>query len=583
MKKQISIELLFLIIISFYAIISTSGWTIAWGVMPLLYGFFQTKNIFEPIDLKKIYVGLLLFILIFILNLFVVYDFDLKHIKLPHPDFDFYLKVASTFNQTGIENNLTAKTVLFPELNMATPYRFFDTWLLGFLLQLPFSNLETLQLIYMPFLYFIVSFSVFKNLFWINNVYIKIFLSIAFIFLFGDYVSNWLVFSNENIGEMCVISYPKLSIFFGVFIYYFRHQFNENKHNAILILALLPILIQVSFPIYLFIYIYLIFNYKYFLENRIIPICIFISTLYYFIFYIYNSYLFHHFFTMEQFQTVKSITEYVRRILSISYNELKSKLLFFGLLLAIIYSLSTSERRVIYLRILFFASIIIFSGIIIYALLPSSPNSYQFLTNFTFPLFITIIFFIIIDFLCLKTLKWQVFGLFFAFILIISSAYNQYYGNCFFGITGVNDKIFVEESLKILKVVENKIGITYWSSDFEKSLEKRSHSESFNQHGTNFLIKANGNFDVVCLSSLNNNSELFANKLNKYYSAISIFQRKFSLKDSNIESNFYKKYKFNYLITDLKKESLPLFLKKDISRFCFDYNTKIYFYQLKTK
>ena len=194
MKKSIFFEFTFLFILFIFAIITSKSYTIAWGLLPLYFGFSKNFKYNQFPAFKDFYIIFILFIAVFALNFFAVFSLETNHLEVPHPDFGFYLKVASLFNETGIENNLTAKTILFDNLDMATPYRFFDTWLLALLLKLlPFSALVVLQLCYLPLLWLMVSFSIYRNIDFLNNSFIKVVLSVSFLFLFGDQLFSFLL------------------------------------------------------------------------------------------------------------------------------------------------------------------------------------------------------------------------------------------------------------------------------------------------------------------------------------------------------------------------------------------------------
>lgn len=582
MKKSIFFEFTFLFILFIFAIITSKSYTIAWGLLPLYFGFSKNFKTNQFPTFKDFYIIFILFIAVFGLNFFAVFSLETNHLEVPHPDFGFYLKVASLFNETGIENNLTAKTILFDNLNMATPYRFFDTWLLALLLKvLPFSALVVLQLCYLPLLWLMVSFSIYRNIDFLNNSFIKIVISVSFLFLFGDQLFSFLLLK-ATIGEICVVSYPKLAIFFCVFIYYFRRQLNEkSKHDSILFLAFLPVLIQTAFPLYLFIYLYILFYYKYFLLNKRIVVLIFFSSIYYLAFYGYNLYLSKEIFQLSQFQFVKSFSEYFYRLASIVYNLTKSKLIIFIIISLIFVFTANFERRIIYLRMIFLSFAILFSAATVYALFPSSPNSYQLMTNFTFPVFITVTFFIWMDSLVLLKNKFYILNCTIVFCLAMAGGYNQFNEFGFFNVKNKfsteNSEDFVEHSKQMLKGIKNPIGLTYWS----KKNESRNINEHFDQHGTNFLIKLGTDFDVVCLTALHIKEISYSEKVSKYYSAISIYQRLNNVSDINLEIKFYNSYNFEYLISDLPKKFLPDFIKKDICESVFDKKSKIYFYRLK--
>ncbi len=581
MEKKIHGEFLFLIGLFVFAILTTTGETIAWGLLPLFYALKYYVKSFRLPSIQKCGIVLILLSIIFCLNFIAIYSFKDFQIKIPHPDVHYYLKIASYFNQTGIENNLASKTVLFDNLDFATPYRFYDTWLLVLLLKIcPLDDLTTLQAIFLPVLWFTVSYAVYVNIEFIKNRCIRVLLSISFLFLFGDYLTNFILF-NAPIGELCVVSYPKLSIFFCVFIYYFSKQLNvEKAHDAILFLALLPILIQTSFPIYIFIFGYIITYYKYFLSNKRVLIPIILSAFYFVIFYSYNTYLSKEVFKFGTFQYVKSFAEYYQRVVAIIYSLLKTKLLLFMILSLFLVLISNKNKRKIYIKMIVLAFGILLPSAFVYALFPSSPNSYQLMTNLIYPIFITLVFFMALD-IVNSIKKYDILCYAFVISFAVAGLYNQYCQYGFFNVKDVfsskNDKNFVMQSQQMLKNIKNPIGLMYWSN----KNEKRNGSEHFDQYGTNFLIQLGARFDVVCLSIMQMREQSYSDKFSKHYSAIGIFQRNENLGAVNLEERFYRRYHFEYLMSDLPANFLPSYIKEDVVGTIYDATSKIYCYKLK--
>ena len=583
MMKINKIEILFFIVLALFAIFITQGKTIAWGLLPLVFLLNSRNESSSNLNLKLNHSFFILVVTVFLTNFLVVYNFNTNSINLPHPDFHFYLKVAKNFTENGIENNLTARNVIFKELNFASPYRFFDTWMLSFLLFiLPFSDLQTLQLIFIPILFSVVVLSVYKNSA-VKSIYIKLILSFLFLFLFGDIISSKFMFNSFN-SEVCVVSYPKLAIFFCVFLYFIKSQLDKVFNaKSILYLALLPILIQTSFPIYIFIVLYLIYNFREYKKNLKIPIAIFISMTYYITFYFLNFIESKKFFTFGQFQYAKSVNEYFSRIVSITFDLIFAKSIIFIPILILLFIIASKVRRIVYFKITVMVATIFLSGILIFAFLPSSPNSYQFLTNFIYPLLIVLVYLFSIDVINnIKTLNKKNIGY---GLLIVAGSFgfiNQSISYGFFNtkdnFSKKYDKQFLNKTKISFNTITKPIGLTYWS----KNNNKRNTSEYFDQYGTGFLIYFSAKYDVVCLSALNIEDKNFADKLYKHNSAISIYERLNPLISKNkLEENFYNSYPFEFLISDLKQSDLPKFIEKNIFESIFDKKNKIYFYKLK--
>ena len=582
MRKNLSIELTFLFVVFCFAICKSTGYTIAWGLLPFFVYFLKQKEMIKWPSKKNVLIIFFLFATAFLLNLFAVYNFVSGTVEIPHPDFQYYLKIAAFFNETGIENNFTAKTILFDNINIATPYRFFDTWLLSLFMSIvPFDGFLVQQLIYLPFLWLMVTYSMYQNLDFVKNNVLKITLAILFLFFLGDCLSNYIL-SQSVIGEVCVVSYPKLAIFFCVFIYFFRTQLSDdNPHHSIVYLAILPILIQTAFPIYIFIYVYILLYYKYFLNNKGILYAIVVSTLFFAVYYGFNMYLSKQIFEIGQFQYVKNLPQFIRRFASIVYNVIKSKLILFIIATIILAFLLDFNKRIRILKMLGYGVFIVFSGALVYAFFPSSPNSYQLMTNFINPIFVVILFLVWI--FSLESFKKQTYKLNIIVIILISifGAYNQYSHYGFFNVksnfTSMNNSEFVENTKQMLQNIKNPIGITYWS----KLNKNRNLNEHFDQYGTNFLIKLSSSMDVVCLTALQNNDESFSEKVSNHYSALDIYKRLQKDKSSMYLENFYHKYKFEYLISDLSKDMLPDFIKEDVVQSTYDKNSKNHCYKLK--
>lgn len=571
--------MILVVILFLFAVVQTSGYTIAWGLLPFI--IYNYKSIFQlQVDFKKGSSYLMIFVIIFILNFLAVYNFQEGIVEIPHPDYHFYLKIAHFFNQTGVENNFAAKTVLFKELNFSTPYRYFDTWLLSLMLIVfPFKGLVTLRLIYIPFLFFISSVAVYESCKNVSNEIVRIIISVLFVFLFGDYLSQIIM----GTIEVSVVSAPKLAIFFALFVYFITSQKEtEKRAKSILYLAILPILIQTAFPIYIFILGYIIYNWKeYFFNQKKVLLVIAISTLYFAVFYGYNAYLSKQVFQMQQMNTVTSFGQYVHRIASISFKLFCSKLIcvILPVFSILILTLTKFTNFKSFLRGLILIGGIILSGVLVFAFFPSSPNSFQFMTNFTYPVVISFLFSLWIFSLSSYGNKNKVIQILVYCGIGVFGVINLFQTKGFFNSLGVydnlSDKSFVQQTRVLLKDSSNTIGLTLWSN----ANSGRNITEHFDQYGCLFLMQYRPNYDVVCLSA-KELDDASSNKISKYYSAIATFQRLYKVSDKDLKEKFYSFYKFGFLITDFTFNQLPEFIKKDVKGSTFDKKYKVYFYKL---
>ena len=584
-KSNFYLELFSLFILFCFAVIVTKGHTIAWGLLPLFYAFANNKNLLKKTTFNDIKIGILLFLILFISNFLLLYNFQSNQVNIAYSDYHYYAKVASFFNQTGAENYLTSKNILFNDLHLnqiSTQYRFFETWILAFLFEtVPFSDLIILQLFFMPLVYFISAYSIYKNSEKIKLNWVKIVISLVFLFIFGDVFFEKLLLSGLYVSTNCLISIPKLTIFFCLFVNFFASQLKkETQHNSILFIALLPILIQVTFSIYLFVFGFMMFHYKYFIKNKKLTISILASTVYYLLFYAYNTHQYNEIFKMNSFQTVKTPIEYIRRVVSILYHFMAKRIFIFGMVSLILIYFTDFKNRIPYLRIVLLSICILIPGLLTYAFFPATPNSPQFMTNVFIPSLVSSTFIIWIYCIPNLTIKYFYFNLFLMISLSIASCYNQVNKNRFFGSSTLKEDKYILEAQNLLKNCNNKIGITYFSQDF-KQRNSGMVTDSFNQYGTNFLLTLGANYDVVSLSILNEKATDYTTTLNKYYSSIALYQRKNGLQDETIQENFYHKFKFEFLISNLTRIGLPSYIQKEVVAFCYNPITKVYCYKLK--
>jgi hypothetical protein len=83
----------------------------------------------------KLYLGFIILILPFIVRAIVYYNYSYHLPNIPQWDYQYYLTLSETFNQTGNENFFCARSILFNEFTPVTPYRYHDTWLASLFLE----------------------------------------------------------------------------------------------------------------------------------------------------------------------------------------------------------------------------------------------------------------------------------------------------------------------------------------------------------------------------------------------------------------------------------------------------------------
>jgi len=182
----------YLAILSFYAIIKSSGNTVGVFVMFWLLGFilFIHKNINYSLIksseyFQRLSIICILWTAVFILKVSFFWNSEYNCPNLLFTDYEFYMKVAEGYNLSGNENAMGLRNVLFPNLNFAQPYRASDFWLVSIGLDL--TKIDTIyiwELFYSTILIFICSLSLFDVLKRKFNLYLSLFFSVLFLFAF---------------------------------------------------------------------------------------------------------------------------------------------------------------------------------------------------------------------------------------------------------------------------------------------------------------------------------------------------------------------------------------------------------------
>ena len=210
-----------LCILGVSAIYFSYGYSIAWGLIAMLFYIHKIskRTQFESIDkqtniyqVKEIISILILFTLTFLSKYLVHYNPENGLINIPFRDFIFYMKNGEYFYLTGIENKMTSKNILFPEIQFRELYRFQDTWLMPiFLMFTPFDTIDIYYLIMYPINFFLVSYAIY----WILRKYIKghWLTSITLSFLFLFFLTSNIPYFNK-IYQNGVTDYFKLWPFF---------------------------------------------------------------------------------------------------------------------------------------------------------------------------------------------------------------------------------------------------------------------------------------------------------------------------------------------------------------------------------
>lgn len=583
MKKYL-LEGFFLIGLVLFVLFQTSGYSIALGLVPLLvYGFFQPQ---DELKNRKVSSQLLIVLLLFALRFLTLPAFDTNWVNLPHPDFHFYAKIAENINRFGVENSLTGKVAIFPAMDYAAPYRFFDAWVLAFQFAIfPLHDLTVLQLIFIPTLLSLAALAFYRNLTIEAPEWIKVGLAIAVVFIFGDWVSAQILFGHNN-GELSLASYPKLAVFFCVFFYFFTAQlYAKDKAKSLVFLAALPLFIQTAFPIYLVVFCYGVYHWKTFLKQWKLSLALGLSAVFFAGFYFYNGKIGQTFFPTSLFQTVHSPAEYFKRFASIGFDYFIRKNRYFWILLGGLLVVAKANRRIVYFKVYSWVVGIFLSGIAVYAFFPNSSNSYQFLTNFVYPALISVTLLVALD--RIQSLTTQT---------VRTSCYLSIIGFGFFGLynqtttygfyntqkefDALNGKEFVQNAVHELQQVKHTTGLTYWSTENAK----RNSFEHFDQYGTTFLLRAGAKFDVVCLSALQLKDTNFTTHVSREISALGYYNRTHPKHNQaqNTEA-FFASYPFEFVFSDLTSQQLPSYIQQLVRRELVDPVSGVHLYFLQQK
>ncbi len=202
-------------------------------------------------------------------------------------------------------------------------------------------------------------------------------------FFLADFFTSWFL-EGEKLALISVSSYPKLWIYYLVFIRLFAFIYNHawRGSDAILYLVLLPLLVQTTFHLYLIVALWMIVEYKYFLKNSRLTLAIVSSVIYFGVFYYWNQLHQTEFYNVTLTTQVTSFSEFYKAfgdcITDVACNG--------GLLLStlILVAMLISRRKTDV--VLFgWALAIIFTGMLLGAFLYQTADAYQFYLNLVPP------------------------------------------------------------------------------------------------------------------------------------------------------------------------------------------------------
>ncbi len=552
--KSRPLEFYALTVLVVFATICTNGRTIAWGLLPILvYLFYHAKP-------RTVSAELLLFskffAATFVLNFCAVFNFNDLTVDMPHPDYHFYSKISWYFNEFGIENYLNSKMYLLKDTDFATPYRFLDTWILSAISQVsPFSDLVTVQILFRPLTFAAVSYtfySVFKP--YVKNVLMLLLLSVFINFFLADYFTA-SVLAEEKLALLSVSSYPKLWIYYVVFLRVFLSFYNNGwrSNTQILFLVVLPILVQTTAHLYLIVACWMLLDFKFFRKNLFLTFSIVLSVLFYVAFYALNQEKQAAFYNSPTVRITSSPQEFWTAFCDSFIDVCNNG----GLLISayILIFVLIFKFWKFGLKLYLFSITVLLSGMIMSALLPTTPNNYQFYLNLLPAVFGILLVLI----LCVQSRS--IYSRPVLLILVLLGFLQQQFTIGFYNTQNIwnNDLKTVAKFKQEISDLTFPIGVTYYKN------VRDNYNEHFDQRGTDLLLYGNAQLDVVNLRSLELFSLNAVDSISIGNSAISIWRKQQNIQTNiGIEQRFLEAFPFGFLFTDCQLSELPPYLSSRV-------------------
>jgi hypothetical protein len=606
-----SVFLGYLVIIASYAIVKSNWNSVAILVLVWIIAYFfiihkkeETLIIRKQEFFSRFVVIVFLWSIIFILKASCFWNSDYNSPNLLFIDYEFYMKIAEGYNLTGNENAMGLRNILFPYLNFAQPYRSNDFWLVSLGLDTTkYNTIYIWELFYSPILLFISSLSIYEIARSKFNRNWSLLLSVLLLFAFSG---NWyrdvinLLYSHNSgsYDPIGIIAYTKLAIVFSIIFHFFLKYEKGKKIEAVYLLILIPILVQSAIAFFVFIPLIILFsliqdkklqaiNFKKYLP--LIVVFIFLAGGIY-LFYslnqqkeqLYIGYSNSNILNNEKF--IDLIIQFFKKstLMFISYFWLS--FLVASFLLFITKSLSKVLRQDLFVLMIF----CYFTSTLVYAIYNKVGNAYQFLNNVFGPFVLALILY-----LFLQTPISSVKGKIKIFLIVLISllGMKQILGgnNVFHSTTRINyyDQEFIAQIKPILARLDYPFGIIYYGENLQNC-----YIEDFPQYDATFLKLFGRNYDVFNIEAdslkIDSNDESLQ-KLNVSISrnALNIWIRnsKRLPKSENISNReaFYNSYPFSFCISKKPKDSLPDFIKSDVTFVIQDATSKVYFYALERK
>jgi len=521
---------------------------------------------------KEIITTVLISIIPFVIRLIVYYNNAYHLPNIPHFDHQYYISIAETIKQSGIENFFSAKTLLFDQYKLPTPYRYHDIWLTALFLEFNLSSIAVYHLI-------VSSFTILLSLLGLLSLYDlykkNSFLSVVFTSLFLFVGFAYFHVGNIFVDTQNPIEYQKLGISYALLsaaIIFFQRRM---PGNAILAVCILFVYSVAALPLIIGIGVLICSSFIFFkgyskLETILYISPLFISFVGFFVFYKYFG--FQDLGVSFSWPGIKLLAFAIKGLTVKSFARFW--IIYVWIILVLVFNKKIiknllSEYTIIKISLLLVVFCIFFQGLMVNY---SDPN--QFATNNTIPLLHIILYMVVVVFILNLKIDRLISKVLFSLLILIicTSAYLTYTKGQFYNARSIKKYSisFIQDVDFETKHIKNRIGV-YWV-DSSYYVNSNRMKEFFIRPGEYLKVMGN-NFDVVNLSAdvIPDSNDKTAKNI-KDQSALIIYKKQQEnalLNNIDLKLKFIRQYKFEYLVLG-KNVVLPTAIEQVISKKIYD-------------
>jgi len=578
----------YFVVSSISAILTTAGFTIAWGVIAVLISsviFRKSLSIDtlfqgDQINYKKDYIiATVLFTFCYLSRISVHFNHENGFVNIPFRDYVYYINHAEYIYLTGKENSLSSKNLLFENLNLLEPYRFQDAWPMSiFMTFTNFKSVDIYFLILFPVNFFLVAYVIYELLkTFAPNLPIWIVALLSFFFIFYQSSSIWPYKLNGML--MGLAGYPKLWIHYlliGVCLKLFTLEKYDFGNNMLLLLFF-TVPVTVAIPFYIIVYLVFQFiknrNFKYF---YIIYVMLILG---YFIYIMINKRLEKELLSIDN-SGIKINLEILSYLKAAGYNALFFSYTIPIVLVFIIIRYYKIELPVKLYSILPYI-VILACGYIAYIVLHNNNDALQLFANIASPITAVLSFIGIVHLILnipKKTLRLTFISILCGMLLyetIDAHISSKHYAR--HNISSMFDPGFISKAKNIISKTSNPVGIYYPDERFGMINE-----QFFRKDEINIIVLMGRYFDVV---NIKGDSILFDENRYKeidrhwHRMAINIYGKNHP-KTSNLELAFIKDCNIEYMLTFKSNNELPVWLGSLVKEELYDKKSGLRIYLL---